>query len=380
LTQENVGQVFNLSFDAGSKIRLTSGDRLITCPTADDRLKTCPTVPMTRRKRILLGLSSTFVVLISYLLFLGWTMTQMPGKSFRGQLPPADDSLKQLADELRKDVAVLAVDIGERNVLRHPQELDRAADWLQAEFAATELSFGRQIYMVDGHACRNLDVEIPGKTKPAEIVLVGAHYDSVLGTPGANDNASGVAAMLALLRRFAHRPQGRTLCFAAFVNEEPPYFQTEKMGSAMYARQCRERKEKITAMLCLETIGYYSDAPKSQRYPPPFGLVYPSVGDFIGFVGNKASGDLVRRAIGTFRQAEKFPSEGAALFDFVPGVGLSDNWSFNQQGYPAVMITDTALFRYPYYHQAEDTIDKLDFDRTARVVRGLEKVIEELGK
>jgi Zn-dependent M28 family amino/carboxypeptidase len=337
-------------------------------------------VMMTRRKRIFLGLSSTFCVLIVYLLFLGWTMTRMPGNSFHGDLPEADGSLKQLADELHKDVAKLAGEIGERNVLKHPQALDRAAEWIQSEFAATGLTLGAQIYTVDGHACRNLDVEIPGRTRPQEIVIVGAHYDSVVGSPGANDNGTGVAATLALLRRFAHRPQNRTLRFVAFVNEEPPYFQTEKMGSAVYAKRCRGQKEKIAAMVCLETIGYYSDEPKSQHYPPPYGMLYPSVGNFIGFVGNQASADLVRQAVGAFRQSEQFPSEGGALPDFVPGVGFSDHWSFAKEGYPAVMVTDTALYRYPNYHEAGDTIDKIDFDRTARVVRGLEKVIEELGK
>jgi Zn-dependent M28 family amino/carboxypeptidase len=335
---------------------------------------------MTRRKRVFLVSASTFAALILYLLFLGWTMTHMPGESYRGELPAADASLQQLAAELRRDVVKLAEEIGERNVSDHPQALDRAAEWLQAEFAATGLSLGRQSYEVEGHACINLDVEIIGKSRPAEIVIVGAHYDSAVGTPGANDNASGVAAVLALLRRFAHRRLDRTLRFAAFVNEEPPYFQTDLMGSAVYARRCRERKEKITAMLSLETIGYYTDAPDSQHYPPPFGMLYPSVGNFIGFVGNRDSADLVRRAIETFRREEQFPSEGAALPDFVPGAGFSDHWSFNQQGYPSAMVTDTAMFRYPHYHEAEDTPDKIDFDRAARVVRGLEKVIEELGK
>lgn len=335
---------------------------------------------MSRRKRFLLALSATLIVLVVYFVYQGWAMTRMPGTSFRGQLPLADDSLNRLADELRKDVEKLAVEIGERNVTKYPQELDRAADWIQSEFIATGLTFGKQIYVADGRACRNLDVEIPGKSNPFEIVVVGAHYDSAVGTPGANDNASGVAAVLALLHRFADRPLGRTLRFVAFTNEELPYFQTEKMGSAVYARRCRERKEKIVAMLSLETIGYFDDAADSQHYPAPLGAFYPSEGNFIGFVGNQNSAALVRRAVETFRREEKFPSEGAALPEFVPGVGFSDHWSFNKQGYPAVMVTDTAMFRYPHYHEPTDALDKIDFDRMARVVRGLEKVIEELGK
>jgi len=164
----------------------------------------------------------------------------------------------------------------------------------------------------------------------------------------------------------------------AFVNEEPPYFQTEQMGSWVYARRCHERNEKITAMLSLETIGYYSDSPDSQKYPPPFNLLYPSTGNFIGFVGNTSSAALVRQVVGAFRQYEQFPSEGGAPPEAIPGVGFSDQWSFWQEGYPALMVTDTAMFRYPHYHQAEDTPDKIDFERMARVVRGLEKVIAVL--
>jgi hypothetical protein len=147
------------------------------------------------------------------------------------------------------------------------------------------------------------------------------------------------------------------------------------MGSVRYARRCRQRDEQIVAMLSLETIGYYSDAPGSQQYPFPFGLLYPSEGNFIGFVGNVSSGDLVRTAIGAFRQHARFPSEGAAVPASIQGVGWSDHWSFWQVGYPGIMVTDTAPFRYPHYHRREDTPDKVDYARMARVVAGLEHVV-----
>jgi Zn-dependent M28 family amino/carboxypeptidase len=305
-------------------------------------------------------------------------MTQVPRISYQGPLPPADEPLQSLAAELRRHVADLAEEIGERNVLRRPQNLAKAADYIEAELAKSGYEVNRQEYEVSGVSCRNLDAEIPGTTRPEEIVIIGAHYDCVVGTPGANDNGSGVAAMLALARRFCRQRSDRTLRFAAFVNEEPPYFQTDEMGSRVYARRCRQREEKVTAMLSLETIGYYSDAPGSQKYPPPVGLLYPSTGDFIGFVGNTRSADLVRQVAAVFRQHEPFPSEGAALPDFIPGVGFSDHWSFWQEGYPAVMVTDTALFRYPHYHEPSDTTDKIDFEQMARVVRGLAKVVSAL--
>jgi hypothetical protein len=307
-----------------------------------------------------------------------WNIIRMPGKSFKGPLSPADEPLKVLAAELHRDVSYLAEDIGERNVLQCPGQLQQAADFIEGEFAAAGYYVNRQRYVVAGTACYNLEAERTGSRLAEEIVVIGAHYDSVLGCPAANDNGTGVAAMLSLARRFARRETGRTLRFVAFVNEEPPYFQTSQMGSLVYAEQCRQRGDDVKAMFSLETIGCYVDTPGSQQYPAPFSLLYPSTGNFIAFVGNTRSGDLVRQTIGAFREHERFPSEGGALPEFIPGVGFSDHWSFWQQGYPALMVTDTAMFRYPYYHTPDDTVDKIDFERTARVVRGLEKVIEDL--
>jgi Zn-dependent M28 family amino/carboxypeptidase len=164
----------------------------------------------------------------------------------------------------------------------------------------------------------------------------------------------------------------------AFVNEEKPFAHTEQMGSWVYARRCRERAEKVTGMLSLETIGYYSDEPGSQKYPSPIGLLYPSTGNFIAFVGNTRYGALVRQVVAAFRRSEPFPSEGGALPEAIPNIGFSDHWSFWQEGFSALMVTDTANFRYPYYHSFQDTVDNVDFERMARVVRGLGGVVAAL--
>ena len=195
---------------------------------------------------------------------------------------------------------------------------------------------------------------------------------------GANDNASGVAVLLALARALSPEKAARTLRFVAFANEEPPHFQNESMGSWAYALSCQQRGDDIVAMISLETMGYYSDEEDSQSYPFPMSAAYPSTGSFIGFVGNVASRHLVRRVVGSFREHAAFPSEGAALPSWIPGVGWSDHWSFWQAGYRAIMVTDTAPFRYPHYHTEQDTPDKLDYERLARVTLGLEKVIREL--
>lgn len=325
-----------------------------------------------------LGIACGLVGLVIVLTW--WTMIRMPGASYRGELPAADDRLMALENELRADVTHLAVDIGARNVKNRPQQLAQAADYIESQFTTAGYTARRQGFDVSGRNCVNIEVEILGSTRPKEIVIVGGHYDTDTGsgTPGANDNASGVAATLALARRFSTLKPERTIRFVAFVNEEGPYFRTEQMGSWVNAKLCRQRDENITAMLSLETIGYYNDSPGSQKYPPPVAMLYPATGNFIGIIGNLASRDLVRCVVGTFRRSESFPSEGAILPESIRGISLSDHWAFWREGYPAVMITDTAKFRYPYFHTREDMPDKLDFNRMARVVRGLEYVVAEL--
>jgi hypothetical protein len=310
--------------------------------------------------------------------FCGWRfMLRMPLESYRGPWVPLSPEETALRDALRRDVRVIAGEIGNRNWFVHPRLVEAAA-WIEASLAQAGYKVRRLGYEVRGKTCHNLEVEIPGRTRPEEIVVIGAHYDSVHGCPAANDNGSGVAALLALARAFGGAKPERTIRFVAFVNEEPPFYHSSEMGSFVYARECRRRGDRVVAMLSLETIGYYRDERGSQMYPPPFGLFYPSEGNFIAFVGNVRSRALVQRCLATFRREVKFPSEGAALPGFIIGVGWSDHWSFWKAGYPAAMVTDTALFRYPYYHSPEDTPEKLDYDRMARVVAGLERVARDL--
>jgi Zn-dependent M28 family amino/carboxypeptidase len=294
----------------------------------------------------------------------GGTMTVLPGSHAR-------------AGALRDDVQMLAGTIGERNVWTHAA-LQRASGYIAQAFRTLGYGVTLQPYAVAGKSVDNIEAALAGTSIPDEVVLIGAHYDSVRGSPGADDNATGVAAVLELARRFAGRRQLRTLRFVAFVNEEPPFFQTPLMGSLVYANAARDRGDRITAMLSLETIGYYSDAPDSQTYPAPVGVFYPRTGDFIGFVSNVGSARLLFRARRAFRHGTSFPFRSAAVPAAIPGVGWSDHWAFWQAGYPAMMVTDTAPYRYPWYHTAEDTPDKVSPDRLAHVVDGLEHVVSAL--
>jgi hypothetical protein len=307
----------------------------------------------------------------------GWIMISMPGRSHAGPLPPPTAEEAALRGRLETHVRTLAADIGERNVL-HPDALAKAAAYGEQALRDAGVAPSDQPYPVGGIVVRNLEAEVRGATRPDEILVVGAHYDSCVGTPGADDNATGVAGVIELARRFAGRPAARTLRFVLFVNEEPPFFQTARMGSLVHARRCRERGETIAGMISLETIGYFDDAKGSQKYPFPFSLFYPDTGNFIGFVGNLSSRSLVRRCIGSFRRHTPLPSEGIAAPGQMPGMGWSDHWSYWQAGYPALMVTDTAPFRNPHYHEGTDTPDRLDFDRLARVVAGIGRVVEEL--
>ncbi len=328
-------------------------------------------------RKALLRLGILFSLLAALCLGGYFTMIRMPGKSWSGPLPPLSEEEARIAASLRSHVSRLGGEIGERTVFRYPR-LERAAVWIEEELRGLGYAVEREEFPVLKEHCRNLRAEVPGGDRKSEIVLVGAHYDSVAGCPGANDNATGVAALLEIARSIRGASPARTVRLVAFVNEEPPFFQAEGMGSLVHARASRARGDSIAAMVSLETLGYYSDRPGSQSYPWPFSLFYPATGNFVGFVGNWSSRGLVRDAIRSFRTHARFPSEGGALPGSIPGVGWSDHWSFWQSGYPGIMVTDTAPFRYPHHHTAQDTPDRIDHDRLARVTAGLAKVVLDL--
>lgn len=272
---------------------------------------------------------------------------------------------------------MLAGTIGERHVWEF-EALSAAASYIERTLTAYGYRAVLHPYDLRGRDVWNLEAVHQGSDDPARSVVVGAHYDTVLRCPGANDNATGIAAVLELARRLARRPRRQTIRFVAFVNEEPPFFRTPEMGSVVYAEGARARGERISAMLSLETMGFYSTERGSQRYPAPLDGLYPDTGDFIAFVSNLRSAGLLRRARRAFRARTTFPLQVGAAPDAIPGVGWSDHWAFWQAGYPAMMVTDTAPFRYPWYHTADDTADKLAYDQLATVVDGLEHVVDVL--
>lgn len=304
-----------------------------------------------------------------------WYMVKVPGASYAGVLRALTEEEEIIAGRLRTHVAAIAG--SEHNFLK-AAELAAAARYIEKALAGTGLEVATQHFVSGPGEVRNIEVELRGGAAASEIIIVGAHYDSVLGAPGANDNGSGVAAVIELARLFAAERPARTLRFVAFVNEEPPFYHSDAMGSRHYARRSRERGEVIHAMFSLETIGYYSDSPGSQRYPFPLGFFYPSTGNFIAFVSNLSSRPLLHEAIASFRRHAGIPSEAVAAPAWIPGVDWSDHWSFWREGWPALMVTDTALYRYPHYHTERDTPDKVDYERLARLVAGLHAMLRDL--
>jgi Zn-dependent M28 family amino/carboxypeptidase len=306
-------------------------------------------------------------------------MLALPGTPHRGSLPTLTQDERALAANLRVHIAAIAA--REHNIDTY-DELEKAARYIERTLAGYGYQTASQQYTVRQKQVRNIEATIEAATPDPDTIVVGAHYDSAIGTPGANDNATGTAAVLELARllRDLKGKTGKRIRLVLFVNEEMPYFGTEAMGSLQYAKVLAERNERVTAMYSLETIGFYSDAAGSQKYPSPFGLVLPDRGDFVSLVGMLGSRRLLQDAMRSFRSHTQFPTVGGVSPGFIPGISWSDHWAFAQQGFQALMITDTALFRYPHYHKATDTPDKIDNERLARVVKGIERVVRDQAK
>lgn len=283
-----------------------------------------------------------------------------------------------LAKILESHVYKLAQEIGDRSVFKI-EKLDQAAEYITQTLRSFGYNVEFQSYTLFNETVKNIIATKIGVRRPDEIIIVAAHYDTCFN-PGADDNASAVAALIEIARDISDKQTNCSIKFIAFVNEEPPFFKTKDMGSRVYTKEARAKGENIQAAVILETIGYYSDKTNSQRYPPLFGLFYPNKGNFIGIIGDFHSRWLVKKVVSSFKRQTQFPVESVVAFSFVAGVDFSDHWSFWQEGYPAVMVTDTAFYRNPNYHSSSDTYETLNYESMAEVVRGLSGALIELAK
>ena len=305
------------------------------------------------------------IVFIAFASVFGWR--------FAGQFDGSESDNVQLINRLKQHVYRLSHEIGDRSVFQY-EKLNEAKHYIIQEFESLGYQVELQAYQVLEKTVENIIVTKRGNEKPDEQVIVGAHYDTCYN-PGADDNASGVASLLELARFFSDKSTQHTIKFIAFVNEEPPFFKSELMGSRIYAKEAKSRGDQIKAILILEMLGFYSDKPFSQKYPPFFGAFYPNKANFIAVIGNFHSRPLVKKVTTYFKKHSSFPIESVSTFPFVPGVDFSDHWSFWKESYSAVMITDTAFYRNPHYHRASDTYDRLNYKNMAEVILGLQGVL-----
>jgi Zn-dependent M28 family amino/carboxypeptidase len=285
-----------------------------------------------------------------------------------------NENHSELIERLRTHVDVLAGVIGPRPLVL-PAAFRAAATYVEQQLSAAGYAVARQTYSVAGEEVANFVAELPGGPRRDEIVVVGAHYDTVPGSPGADDNASAVAVLIEVARMMRGANPARTVRFVSFACEERPYCYTSDMGSRVYARECRLKGEKIVGMLCLEMVGFYSTERGSQKVPASIPRVihplFPQRGDFLGAVANLRSWRLLWQFRRGFKRAVKFPLFSIALPEHVQEIRRSDNSSFWDQGYSALMLTDTSFLRNANYHQASDTPETLDYERMAEVAVGV---------
>ena len=295
-------------------------------------------------------------------------------------LPPPTEEERALAERLRATVSHLALEVGERhaaegwNLATATDDIARTLEKMGYEVRRQGLVAGQDVVV------QNVEVHVSGGEHGGQTLVVGAHFDTSAGTPGADSDASGVAAVLELARAFRERKLERTVRFAFFTNEEAPHFQTDHMGSLVYAKDLATQGLDVVGMMSIDGIGAYSVEPGSARFPAELAPHYPTTGDFLAVVGNEPSRALLEEVTASMKKHATLPIVGSVLGADTPFAASSDQWAFWKVGMPAIMITDTGPFRYAHYHQKTDLPEHLDFDRMARVVLGLEQTLAELAE
>jgi len=316
-----------------------------------------------------LFIAAAITIILCKVTGFGWKFwASSPSFSMTGE-----DSLEQ---NLKTHVYKLSEEIGDISFY-NLKGLREAEDYISKQFASYGYKVEFQPYEINGVTVKNIIATKKGAKYPDRFIIVGAHYDNHFN-PGADDNASGIAGLLEAARLLSNYDSANSIKFIAFVNEEPPFFKTKYMGSRVYASAARLRNENIKGAVILEMIGYYSNEPFSQRYPPIFGLFYPNKGNFIGVLANFNSWQLAKEVVSGLKERALLPVESIATFDFIGGIDFSDNGSFWKEGFASVMVTDTASYRNKYYHSQSDTYDTLNYKAMAEVVRGIGFALKRL--
>lgn len=321
----------------------------------------------------LLVSTSRIALILLIAIILLWLLLARPG--FYSSETSKSSIPKINPDDLKKHVIMLSENFSPRSY-KHFENLNKAADYITNSFRKSGAKLSKQLIEVSGTQYRNIVAEYGPESR--EIIVVGAHYDTMGEQPGADDNASGVAGLLELGRLLAHKELKSRVVLVAFTLEEPPYFRTDRMGSAVFAKSLSDSNTKVKLMIALEMIGYFSNDNDSQNYPAPLmRLYYPSSGNFIAIVDQLFSTEA-QRMKKSMTQAIDIPVYSLNAPSFIPGVDFSDHMNFWQQGYPAIMVTDTAFYRNHAYHTKEDTAERLNYEKMAQVIYGVYNYVSQL--
>lgn len=258
--------------------------------------------------------------------------------------------------------------VGERNPSSSPRRLTLVEDYIEKEFKDLGLEVENDRFFYSGKHYRNIIARVRSALS-APLIILGAHFDSVPGSPGADDNASGVAVLLEAARILSGLRVRYPVVFCAFNLEE-----LNMIGSTHFAKRLKSHGLKVAAMVSLEMLGYTDSRTGSQKYPVGLSWFYPERGDFIAIIGNWRSASLLKSFAGAMRQIAGLPVETLTVLGngfLVPQVRLSDHAPFWDLGYSALLLTDTAFMRNPHYHTSSDTIDTLDLEFMAKVCQGV---------
>lgn len=282
-----------------------------------------------------------------------------------------------LRENLSRHVFKLSQEIGERNYVNY-ENLNEALSYIKEELTNYGYKVSLHQYQVWNKSYFNVSAIKRGFFADKRIIVV-AHYDSAVTSPGADDNASGVAGVLELARLFASKKTLRSIEFVFFTNEEPPFLFSKDMGSRRWVEEILGKKENVIAVICLEMIGYFKDEYGTQGAPPGIGCFYSRRGNFIMVVSNLRSYKLAKEVTRILRiQSELIVRKFVAPTLLFPAIALSDHSSFWKAGIPAVMITDTAFYRNPNYHKSSDLPQTLDYNKMAQLIKGLYFVLNHL--
>jgi Zn-dependent M28 family amino/carboxypeptidase len=280
--------------------------------------------------------------------------------------------LSEIKEGMESDIEYLQ-SLGPRNSENDEsyKQLRQCEEWIKQKWESQGYAVKKQTFSYKGKEYSNLEIEIKGRTLPAEIIIISAQYDTLPDSPGANNNGSGIAILFQLSQLLRKHTPDRTLRLLNFVNEEDPLFGTEMMGSYQYAKRSHQLREDIKVMLSMDALGIYKDEPGSQRLPFPFSLFYPDRGNFLAFIGNLYSRKYVKETTKGFKKGSSFPIQAGVAPEWAKGAAWSDHSSFWKFGYPGIMVTDTGGFRSPSHTTKEDTMEKLNFDAMSRIAIGM---------